>query len=50
MKIMPYEIFLIMAIIVMFLVFFFILNKLEKAKKFDSELNRKILHIGTGIC
>ena len=33
MKIIPYEIFLIMSIIVMFLVFFFILNKLEKAKK-----------------
>ncbi len=32
-----------------FLLFFFFLNRLEKSRKFDSEINRKILHIGSGI-
>ena len=37
-------------VLMFFAIFFLILNKLEKSQKIRSELNRKILHIGTGIC
>ena len=44
-----FEIVKIMAVIGGFIIFFLFLNWLEKSQRFNSELNRKILHIGSGI-
>ena len=38
----------IVKMIIIFMLFFLLLNKLEKSEKFNSELIRKILHIGSG--
>ena len=44
-----FEIVKMMAVIGGFIIFFLFLNWLEKSQRFNSELNRKILHIGSGI-
>ena len=43
------EIIKIILFLAAFVLFFFLLNKLEKSGKFNSEFVRKILHIGSGI-
>lgn len=40
----------IVSVLAVFVIFFLLMDRLEKKKRFNSELNRKILHIGTGIC
>ena len=43
------EIIKIILVLAAFILFFLLLNKLEKSGKFNSEFVRKILHIGSGI-
>ena len=43
------EIIKIILVLAAFVLFFLLLNKLEKSEKFNSEFVRKILHIGSGI-
>ena len=43
------EIIKIILVLAAFVLFFLLLNKLEKSGKFNSEFVRKILHIGSGI-
>lgn len=42
------EIVKMIIVLIIFMLFFLLLNKLEKSEKFNSELIRKILHIGSG--
>lgn len=42
------EIVKMIIVLIIFMLFFLLLNKLEKSEKINSELIRKILHIGSG--